>query len=844
MISTRAQITAFFFVLFLSAAALRAQPSGKIATQDLGKNHWAFKKPIAPAVPTVKRSDWPVNEIDRFILARLESQKLAPSPDADRRTLIRRATFDLLGLPPTDAEVGAFVADNSSDAYEKLIDRLLASPHYGERWGRHWLDLARYSDTKGYVYEGEERLFVHAHAYRDWVVRAFNSDLPYDKFILLQVAADQLVPADARDNGDLAAMGFLTVGRRFLGVSHDIIDDRIDVLTRTTLGLTVACARCHDHKFDPIPTQDYYSLYGVFINAIDLAVPLGPTPPPSDAYKNFLDGYKTRADKLQSKIDEREAVLLGIRRAHAGDYLQAVLDIEKLPTELFTALLNENDLNPLIARQWHSYLFKLSKGPPDPVFAPWIALQSIPAADFAAKSPAVLQKLLADASHPLNPLVAQKFSAAPPPASMQQVADRYGQLFDEANTAWIEANKTAKPAVLPDPAQESLRQLLYGPDSPMNFPIGTVEQLEMYFDITSRDAMRRLQGEIDRWILSATGAPSYAIVLNDVPDPKPARVFKRGNPATRAEDVPRQFLGVIAGFGPRRKPFEKGSGRLELAQAIVSRDNPLTARVMVNRLWAHHFGVGLVATPSDFGARCPPPTHPQLLDYLAIRFMDERWSVKKIQRLVMLSRTYQQSSGDRADGRAADPENRLLWRMNRTRLDFEEMRDALLAACEQLDTAVGGRAVETYQPPFSLRRTLYGKIDRQFVPGVLRVFDFANPDLHIPSRVGTTVPQQALFFMNSPFVVERARALVSRPEVAAVGAAEEKIRRLYRALYQREPAAAEIAAGIEFVAKVGRPVVSVQQPGEPIPPPPLMAMSPWEAYAQVLLLSNEFLFVD
>ena len=397
----------------------------------------------------------------------------------------------MTGLPPTAAEVEWFVNDPAPDAFERVVERLLASPRYGERRARHWLDVARYADTKGYLFT-QDRGYPNAYRYRDWVVRALNDDLPYDQFLVQQIAADRL-PIGA-DRGPLAALGFLTVGRRFLGNPHDIIDDRIDVLMRGTMALTVTCVRCHDHKYDPIPTSDYYSLYGV----------------------------------LASTIEPAE------------------------PADLMT---------------------------------------------------------LADAEQPVEP-----------------------------------------------------------------------------------------------------------------------HVFVRGNPGNVGEAVPRQFLSLVA--GEHRRPFGSGSGRLELARAIVDPCNPLTARVIVNRVWLYYFGEGLVRTPSDFGIRSEAPSHAALLDYLASSLVASGWSLKDLQRTILRSAAYQQASLERADCRGVDPENRLVWRMNRKRLDFEGIRDSLLAVSDHLDGKIGGPAVELTQMPGTARRTIYGLIDRQNLPGL-----FARLILPAPTRI-------------------------------------------------------------------------------------------------------------
>ncbi len=750
------------------------------------KNHWAFQPVKDSALPTVKKNHWVRTPVDRFILAKLEENDLEPSLPADKRTLIRRATFDLTGLPPSVEEVEFFLKDTAPNAYEKVVDRLLSSRHYGERWGRHWLDVARFADTKGYVYGREESKFVHSYAYRDWVIRALNEDMPYDTFLKLQIAADQIEGADREA---LAAMGFLTLGRRFLGVVHDIIDDRIDVVTRGTLGLTVSCARCHDHKFDPIPTADYYSLYGVFAGSTERMVPLNSAQQAASAFLEYEKELSKREEKFQNALSSKREEQNKRLRAKAPEYLAALLELHKYPTEEFYSFVQGDDLNPVVVRQWHSYLLRAKKD--HRVWGPWIAYAELPPNDFSTRSKSAISTLTN-----VNPLVLKAFQDKSP-ASMREVAEVYGNLLTSADKKWMAA--TDKSSAL-SKDEEELRQILYAPDSPAAVPMGALVDLEWYFDEATRVELGNLFVELERWVVQSPGAPPHAVILEDRASQKNPHIFRRGSPTNKGEEVPRRFLQIVS--GENRKPFEKGSGRRELAEAIANKENPLTARVMVNRIWAHHFGAGIVRTPSDFGVRAETPTHPELLDWLSRNFMENGWSMKKLHRLIMLSAVYQQSSKEN-EGRGSalekDPENKLLSRMNRYRLDFESLRDALLFASGQLDLKAGGKAEELFKPPFSKRRSVYGYIDRQFLPGTMRVFDFANPDMHTPQRSETTVPQQALFFMNGPFVVEQARTLAGTNQISEKGSAEKQIRELYRSIFQREPTVKQWKAGLEFI---------------------------------------------
>ncbi|MBX3440974.1 MAG: PSD1 domain-containing protein [Planctomyces sp.] len=770
-----------------------APTEASIAERAAG--HWAFQPVSRPEPPEIANSDWVRTPIDRFVLARLNATGLSPSPEADRRTLIRRATYALTGLPPTADAVEAFVADPAPEAYEALVERLLDSPQFGEHWARQWLDLARYSDTKGYVYAREERFWTHAWTYRDWIVRALNEDLPYDRFLLLQLAADQV--EDARPD-DLAAMGFLTLGRRFLGVKRDIIDDRIDVVTRGTMGLTAACARCHDHKYDPIPTADYYSLYGVFDSCREERVPLGRG---DEAFEAELASRQRKLDELlQSKRVETAARV----RGRIGDYLQAQFELENYPEEGFDQVIQTTDLLPSFVRRWQAAL-RAAEQNQDPVFRAWHAFRTLPGDAFAAEAVAVAETLRVE-SGGWNPLVSGLF--ADPPRSMAEVNQRYGELFAKIDADWQAALQAAgesggaAPEGLADPAAEEIRQWMYRSGGPCVVPDEPVVHTEYDFDSGTCNELWRLQAEVDRWIIDSPAGVAQAVLLRDRETPAEPRIFRRGNPANLGEDVPRRFLELLA--GPDRRPFETGSGRLEMAQRIVDPENPLTARVFVNRVWMGHFGEGLVTTPSDFGTRAEPPSHPELLDWLAASAIDGGWSVKALHRMIVLSATFRQSSSGPEDADALaraqqlDPANRLLWRMNARRLSFEEFRDSLLAASGELDPQSGGKPVNLFATPYPRRRTLYGLVDRQFLPATLRIFDFANPDLHLPKRAETTVPQQALFLLNHPLMLERVRALAGR--IQSEPESEGAVVELFQRALQRPPSADESLAALELLA--------------------------------------------
>ncbi len=735
------------------------------------RGFWSFRPPVDPTLPPFRTSGWARTAVDAFLLARLEKEGLAPSPAADPRTLLRRLSFDLSGLPPSEEELAAFLADDDPGAWERAVDRLLASPRFGERWGRHWLDVARYADTKEWVVD-EERRLPFPYTYRDWVIRAFNDDMPYDRFLTYQLAADRLVQGE--DKTHLAALGFLTVGRSFLNRQPDIIDDQIDVVTRGTLGLSVQCARCHDHKYDPIPSGDYYSLYGIFASSsAPKELPLLETPRDSEDYRAYRKDLDAREGEISKFKEQKHAgVVAGFRKPETiADYLLAAQDAKALPEEGARSLARERKLNGFMLQRWVAFLRK-TEASRDPVLAAWNAYAVLPAEGFVDRAHGIDLEAA-------NPLVREAFTEIP--GSLREVAQRYGTLLGAHDL----------PSPLDDPRREALRQTLCAPDAVTNMPVAEVDQ---FLTGEDRDKMKKLRRKVEEMHFHP-GAPARAMTLEEGAPHEP-RVFVRGNPATPGDAIPRRFLAILS--PEERAPYATG-GRLELAKAIASAENPLTARVWVNRVWLRLFGAGIVRTPSDFGTRGEPPTHPELLDWLACRFMGDGWSSKKLIRLLATSAAYRQSSADRGEARLKDPENRLLWRMNRRRLDLEAMRDALLAVSGQLDPAMGGRAVEITTEPYSRRRTVYGYVDRLNLANLFKTFDFALPDMHSPQRFTTTVPLQALFMMNSPFVHEQAEHLAARTALPGE-TPRQHVERLYRTVYGRAPSTEETELGLRFVA--------------------------------------------
>ena len=758
-----------------------ATTTGSAMSATGAGGHWAFQ-PFHAVDAQKSAEGYGDPAVDRLILAKLKETGLSPSERADPRTLLRRLSYGLTGLPPSFEEIQAFAADPNPAAYKREVDRLLASPHFGERWARHWLDTARYAEAGAINVR-----FAFAYTYRDWVIRALNDDMPYDKFVIRQLASD-LLPGE--DKHHLAALGFLTLGLNPFRRTDlpEKIDDRIDVVTRGLMGLSVSCARCHDHKFDPIPTQDYYSLYGVFLNSEEPleAVPIANTPgtdPLEDAYRARLT---RRVNVLRTWERERlEEHRADARRADSIErYLLGAWRGRGMTGPQLENLAKETNLPSYLLNRWVSYLNRAGASA-DPVFILWGRLAALDGPDFAGAARKALtgDNDLSDA----NQLVVDEFKRKPP-VSPEDLVRRHAELLGRSDS----------PEPHADPRREALRLTLRGPDAPPNVPP------EEFWLVQSEGDKNTANGLVRQYKDAAAdyayrAAPPHAMGLREVEKPVPVRVFRRGNQNDLGEKAPRRFLKVLSRSD--RQPFARGSGRLELARAVADPDNPLTARVIVNRVWHHLFGRGIVETTSDFGARGAAPSHRELLDHLAATFVRDGWSIKRLIRRIVLSDVYQQSSAERKAALGKDPENKRLWRMNRRRLDFEAQRDSLLAVSGRLDMTVGGRSFLPASVPAVPRRTLYSFVERQRALPSLRSFDMADPAQHTPKRHVTTVPQQALFMMNSPFVAEQARALAGGIAREPRGSDEDRIQSAYRRIFGRVPTPDEVRLGLEFLSK-------------------------------------------
>jgi mono/diheme cytochrome c family protein len=738
--------------------------------------HWAFKPVATPATPLIAPADVAkINQpLDRFVLAKLKAEGLDFNPEAPREVVVRRLTLALWGLNPTAEEIAAYVGDKDPLATEKLVDRLLAAPAFGERWARHWLDVARYSDTKGYVFQ-EERRYPYAYTYRDWVVNAFNQDTPYDQFLRLQLAADQIAK-DPENNRDLAALGFLTLGRRFLNSVPDIIDDRIDVVMRGTQGLTMACARCHDHKFDPLPTTEYYSLYAIFNSSQEpKELPaLKPFARTKDT-EEFEAELAVRQRKLDDFISSRRE--LSYSAAKTADYLALMLRAAKEPNFNYTQEAKRTNLYPTVLNGWQRAL-KTKLNDQDPVWGGWHQLKDVADDQFVAKFAA----LLAQPANFRDPLLRAEL-ARKSPKKFAELTAAYANLL-------AEAHKAEKQGVA---AWKAWRDLIEDPKGPTSV---TAESLIGTYNVADRNTRNSLEIAVVGFKATSPKSPPHAMALIDKPKAVQGVVFLRGSASRPGKVVPRQFPAVLT--GGKVKEFTEGSGRLDMANAIASKSNPLTARVMANRIWTELMGRSLVETPSDYGVRTLPPKNPALLEHLAATFMQDGWSMKKLIRSIVLSRAFLQTADTTKEGIAKDPDNELSWRAQRRRLDFESMRDSMLRASGRLETVkVGGQPFDLVTDFSAPRRTLYGHIDRQNLPAFFRTFDFANPDYHVPKRNQTTTAQQALWMMNHPFGRTQADALAAK--AAALPSAEEKIRFLYRTVLSREPKQAELVLAADYL---------------------------------------------
>jgi len=875
---------------WITMGAPDPREASKVVVKDK-KSHWAFQPISRPTPPPVKNSAWVVNSIDKFVLAKLEEKQMLPAAQADKEALLRRAYFDLIGLPPSPRDIEAFRQDSSPDAFAKVVDRLLNDPAYGERWARHWMDTARYSDTTGVV--GNDRFndfrYAYAYSYRDWLIHSLNADMPYDQFILNQLAADKM---KNNEKENLAALGFLTVGQRF-NLKDDIINDRIDVIGRGLLGLTIACARCHDHKFDPVTAADYYALRGVFDSITEPKE--GPIVAGDENSKSYKEFTKKLAEMEQHAYDTFYKVQRQISdsaRKNAEKYFEvafysrrdATPEEKKIGIELVDELKKKGKFDPREVDE----LVKFNAN--HPIVGPFVKFATLK--DDRAK-------ILSQLGARTNPILVEFLKKQPAlPSSPHDVAVLYGKFMLEQ-----EPKVASLYAEMSDPSKDISKSPNRAAMDIATYPLGVVGASELTLDRLRQEGLRwglrlggKLEGpsglaKINEFKLTARGGPVRAMVVEDLPKPKDSPLFIRGNAPKQGEDariIPRRFIEVLSP-NQAATPFKEGSGRFELAQAIASKSNPLTARVLVNRVWMYHFGEGLVRTPDDLGNQAGTPSHPELLDYLSTWFMEDYgptkrgWSLKSLHKAIMLSKTYQQSSNTSfrtadMDYVKMDPSNSLLWHYNVRRLDFESFRDSLLTMAGTLDRGtIGGPSVNITQEPFSMRRAVYGYVDRSNMSDLLMQFDMSNPDQPNTKRTSTIVPQQALFLMNSPFIAEIVQNVVKRPEVVEAVARNHDttagIVAIFRIVLQRTPTQIEKEMAMKFLitenkfqsavksetaqttaaaAKLAEAAFkraqnnngakkAILNEGELVQ---RVTFSPWEALVQAIMFSNEAAYVN
>ncbi|MCA9041828.1 MAG: DUF1553 domain-containing protein, partial [Planctomycetaceae bacterium] len=961
--------------------------------------HWAFQVPVKQELPKVEQADWPQNGIDYFILSKLEGEKMHPAPKADKLTLIRRATFDLTGLPPTPEEIQAFLADESESAYSQVIERLLASKAYGERWGRHWLDVARYADTNGM---DENLSYANAFRYRNYVIDTFNKDKPYDQFIKEQIAGD-LMPDPENEQTTIErqiATGFLAIGPKMLAeddpvkMHMDIIDEQIDTCGKTFLGMTLGCARCHDHKFDPISTKDYYSLAGIFKStktmenykvvanwyervvepqahvdawntfeesknaeqkAIDELVAnantelqktarsrakdyllaatnvlasryyydqlidqwnAGQTPQEENLLEKLAEHFDRGNVDLQVQMaDPRLAVILtykqGVSTAEydfevpqAGKYglfiryaahqsrplkislngkvvkeagvnqttgswgpegqrwffeqqvdlqpgkntLQLACeklfphvsqirlmpisgDTQSTPSVAETEEKPATDLIPLVLDQWVDYL-KAEQTNPKSFFQPWFALEE---KNKTAAATTLYPRLQANLQESLS-------------RSQQELAAQYVALFHEAEKTWTEQKakeETKSLEALPDAELEAARQVYLGEKGPFRVP----ENGEQAYPTEVQQQLADHRGKLKQIQDNAPEPLQYAMGVTES-TVENMQVCIRGNHINLGPEVPRQFLSVVE--GPEQQPLgDDQSGRLELVNWLTKPDHPLTSRVMANRIWRWHTGTGLVRTTDNFGLTGEAPTHPQLLDWLSVTFIEQGWSIKEMHRLIMNSSTYQMSSQYSEQYVETDPENKLYWRMNRQRLEAEAIRDAILSIAGNLDStqigttltyksheyvnSTGGAGSVSYDHHY---RSVYLPIIRSALYEMFQAYDFPDPSYMQGNRATTTLAPQSLFLMNSDFMDQQTEAMANRLLKEAPDAPEDRIERAYELVFGRKPELQEMENSLAFLYRYEEQVVTA------IPEQERRQLQVWKGLCRVLLSSNEFIFID
>ena len=797
------------------------------------KEFWSFRPLQQPPLPAVKGEAWVRSPIDRFVLAALEANQLSPAPPADPLTLIRRATLDLTGLPPSEDETRAFVADSAPDAFARAVDRLMASPRYGEKWGRHWLDVARYADSTG---ADEDYRYPHAWRYRDYVIEAFNNDVPFDRFLREQIAGDLLPPPPGQNvnTAGIIATGFLALGPKLVAeqdkvkMFYDIVDEQIDVAGKAFLGLTISCARCHDHKFDPISTKDYYSLASIFASTKQLSQIEGTV---SKLYfaplipKDIAAQYEAHQKKLADQQKEIDAVvrveaeryrdqlapqmaqyMIAARRVYQAGAAKGgeVKSGEAKGGEVKDALLDE-----VLLQRWVDYLKPTKERRAH--LELWYGAETVQSAASQYQ---------------------QDFQAET--ARRLKIQDEFRLRADEARAR---GDKPPAPPKFQGGENRFYTEVSTG-KGPLTLPANEPEKV---YTEAARKKIALLNAELSSIKAAAPPEPPFACAVAE-DQPVEQRVFLRGNPDSKGEAVMKRFPTILA--GEQQIPITQGSGRLELANWLASPTNPLPARVMVNRIWQGHFGQGLVRTPNNFGIVGERPSHPELLDWLAAEFIRQGWSVKKMHRLMLLSSTYQMSAAVTPVKSEKDPDNRLLSRFSIRRKTVEEIRDSLLLLDGRLDLTMGGSLQKgegtdnefsdgrkSAHPDDSNRRTVYLALRRSNLATLLTLYDFGDATTSTEYRSQTNVAPQALYMMNSKFVADRSRGvatqLLQQPLTDA-----GRVSRAWVNILGREPEPNEIRAALQYLAAFPAKRSNEED-----------RLLGWTSFCRSLVASNDFIYV-
>jgi hypothetical protein len=783
------------------------------------KKFWAFQPLTNPQPPKVQNEAWVQSPIDRFVLAKLEEKRLSPAKKADKATLLRRVTFNLTGLPPTEQEIREFQADTSANALEKVVDRLMASPRYGEHWGRHWLDVARYADSTG---NDEDHRYPYAFRYRDYVIDSFNKDIPFNQFVTEQIAGDLLPPpaGEKVNRRGIVATGFLALGAKAVAQQDkkkmlvDIYDEQIDVVSKGVLGLTMACARCHDHKFDPLLTKDYYSWMTIFANTKNfknadshvsslLYTPLT-TPEEYDRYVKGRELADLKRNELADLIEAQTTVHATELSGKLAQYMLAARDVMAGKAAPPAAL------NKFVLQKWVTFLTEGKEK--RSYMADWYKASDQTAPQVAAAYQKRYELKLADWTKAMERTRRQRRSR----------------------------NQAMPPKIAADDDAFFFDVHYEGPHGV------TVAEREQVWSPEKLATVAKLKKQVDEVVAAMPPEPEMACAVSEGTEGGvvAGKVYVRGDYSSFGEDAPRGVPTILASAVAPPAFGQQGSGRLELAQWLTRPDHPLTSRVFVNRVWYWHFGEGLVRTTDNFGKMGEKPSHPELLDYLAQRFVAEGWSVKKLQKEIILSSVYQQSSLTNDETFAADPEDVLLSRFPRRRLTVEEVHDGMLALDRTLDTTMGGTLQKGFgtdgensndrlsmKPESIKRRAVYVPLRRANLPGLLNLFDFGDATSSASKRSTTIIAPQALFLMNSDFIVERARNLAAQSSSDGVSGAD-RVKRLYLRILGREATPRELDDAMSYLNSFRQKFAKRTEDDA------------WLSFSRILLASNEYIYLD